>query len=110
DNKLTSLVSAANTLVTTLLASNTTTDPSAVKISIVPFSNTVNIGSTYQSQTWMDPTASAYAGSNTDIFNTGTTNNRFTFFSNLKTTWGGCVETRPQWVNGVDKSYDVTDV
>ena len=112
-SKMTNLISSAKTLVTTLLAANTTADPSAVKIAIVPFSNTVNIGSTYQTATWMDPTASAYDGTSTDLFNVnpynGSAVNRFTLFANLKTTWGGCVETRPQWVNGVDKSYDVTD-
>ena len=114
DNKLTSLVSSAKTLVATLLAANTTNDPSAVKISIVPFSNTVNIGASYRGQTWIDPTADAYDGTAYDLFKTNPYNgspvNRFTLLDNLGVAWGGCVETRPQWVGGVDKSYDITDL
>ena len=123
DSKLTSLVSAAKSLVTTLLASNTTSDPEAVKIAIVPFSNTVNVGTTYgpssvgggqtAAATWLDPTAAAYDGSVYDLFTTnpynGSAVNRFTLLKNMNLNWGGCVETRPQWVGGVDKSYDVTD-
>ena len=113
NNKLTNLVSSAKTLVTTLLASNTTADPSAVKISIVPFSNMVNVGTTYKNATWIDPTSDAYDGTSTDLFNVnpynGSAVNRFTLYANLGLTWAGCVESRPQWVNGVDKSYDVTD-
>lgn len=123
DSKLTSLVSAAKTLVSTLLASNTASDPNAVKISVVPFSNTVNVGTTYgpsavgggqtSAAAWLDPTAAAYAGTAYDLFTTNPYNgaavNRFTLLQNMGLNWGGCVETRPQWVGGVDKSYDVTD-
>ena len=90
NNKLPTLTSSAQTLVNTLLqqAGN---DPNAVKISIVPFSMTVNVGSQYQNQPWMSGVMPAAYGS--DIFNTAGTN-RFTLFSQLNKTWGGCVESR----------------
>jgi Flp pilus assembly protein TadG len=111
--KLTSLVAAGKSLVKTLLASNTAAEPDAVKIAIVPFSNTVNIGSSYSNQTWMDSKAEAYAGTSADIFSTNPYNgqaiDRFTLYSNLKVNWAGCVEARPRYVNGVEKNYDISD-
>jgi Flp pilus assembly protein TadG len=99
NNKLPTLTSSAQTLVNTLMA-QAGNDTNAVKISIVPFSMTVNIGSQYQNQYWMSgamPT-DAYGS---DIFTTANTN-RFTMFGQLGKTWGGCVESRPS-------PYDVQD-
>ena len=98
NNKLPTLTSAAQTLVSTLMA-QAGNDTNAVKISIVPFSMTVNVGSQYQGQSWIAGVMPAAYGS--DIFTTANTN-RFTMFSQLNKTWGGCVESRPA-------PYDVSD-
>ena len=97
DNKLTDLVSAATSLVNTLEAS-AGTNTSALKVGVVPFSISVNIGSTYQTANWMSGTMPSAYGS--DIFTTPT--NRFTMLKQMGVTWGGCVEDRPM-------PYDVQD-
>jgi Flp pilus assembly protein TadG len=99
NNKLPTLTSSAQTLVSTLLA-QAGNDVNAVKISIVPFSMTVNVGSQYQNQPWMSGVMPAAYGS--DLFSTAGTN-RFTLFSQLGKTWGGCVESRLS-------PYDVSDI
>jgi Flp pilus assembly protein TadG len=98
NNKLPTLISAATSLVDTL-SSTAGADPAALKISVVPFSMTVNIGSGYQSATWMSGVMPTAYGS--DIFTTSNVN-RFTLFSQIHKTWGGCVESRPA-------PYDVQD-
>ena len=90
-NKLPTLTSAAQNLVATLVG-QAGGDPNAVKISIVPFSMTVNVGQQYQSAPWMTGVAPAAYGA--DLFSSANTN-RFTLFSQLGKTWGGCVESRP---------------
>jgi Flp pilus assembly protein TadG len=97
-NKLATLTSASQTLVSTLLA-QAGNDPNAVKISIVPFSMTVNVGSQYQGQSWLAGVMPAAYGA--DVFSTANTN-RFALFSQLNKAWGGCVESRPY-------PYDVQD-
>lgn len=101
DNKLSSLQSAATSLVNTLSTSATASgDANALKVGVVPFSMTVNVGSTYQTASWMTGVMPTQYG--TDLFN-GTTNvNRFTLLSKMGVTWGGCVESRPM-------PYDVQD-
>lgn len=100
DNKLTSLKSAASSLVDTLSASATQSgDSSAVKIGVVPFSMAVNVGSSYQTASWMSGAMPTAYGS--DIFST-TGVNRFTLLSQMHVTWGGCVEDRPM-------PYDIQD-
>ena len=57
NNKLTNLITAANDLVDTMsAAAGRLTDPTAIKISLVPFSMTVRVGSTYRLATWVDQT------------------------------------------------------
>jgi Flp pilus assembly protein TadG len=98
--KIDALITASKSLVDVLAsAAARASETDAVKISVVPFSMTVNIGSTYQNESWMAgkmPTT----GYGTDVF--ATNQNRFTLLSNLGLTWGGCVESRPA-------PYDVTD-
>jgi Flp pilus assembly protein TadG len=107
--KLSTLKTAANALIDTLVNSTDTSDPDALKISVVPFSMTVKIGSgsaltTYQSASWMKG-ALPYRDANNqkapDIFTANNTN-RFTMFKDLGASWGGCVEARPA-------PYDVQD-
>ena len=97
-NKLATLTSASQTLVSTLLA-QAGNDTNAVKISVVPFSMTVNVGAQYQGQPWLTGVLPAAYGA--DIFST-TGTDRFAMFSQLNKTWGGCVESRPY-------PYDVQD-
>lgn len=99
-SKISALITASKSLVDVLAAAaSRATDADAVKISVVPFSMTVNIGSIYQTQTtWLTGTQPAAYGAD----NFATSQNRFTLLSNLGLTWGGCVESRPA-------PFDVTD-
>ncbi|KRA57599.1 pilus assembly protein TadG [Caulobacter sp. Root656] len=98
--KIDALITASKSLVDVLAAAAArASETDAVKISVVPFSMTVNVGSTYQSETWMSGKMPA-TGYGTDVF--ATNQNRFTLLSNLGLTWAGCVESRPA-------PYDVTD-
>ncbi len=99
--KIDALITASKSLVDVLAAAAArASETDAVKISVVPFSMTVNVGSTYQSQTaWLSGKMPA-TGYGTDVF--ATNQNRFTLLSNLGLTWAGCVESRPA-------PYDVTD-
>lgn len=103
--KISALKTAASSLVDTLAAAAAnSTDPNAVKYAVVPFSMTVNVGSTYQNATWMTgvmPSSSGYGGLAKDIFTTASTN-RFTLLTQMGLSWGGCVESRPA-------PYDIQD-
>lgn len=97
--KIDALKTASKSLVTTLAAAAArASETDAVKISVVPFSMTVNVGSTYQSAAWMTGTLPSAYGS--DVF--ASSQNRFTLFTNTGTTWAGCVESRPD-------PYDIQD-
>ncbi len=99
--KIDALITASKSLVDVLAAAAArASETDAVKISVVPFSMTVNVGSTYQSQTSWLAGKMPTTGYGTDVF--ATNQNRFTLLSNLGLTWGGCVESRPA-------PYDVTD-
>ncbi len=97
--KLSTLKTAATDLVDTLAGSIDSSDASALKIAVIPFSMTVNIGSTYKTASWMTGVMPSAYG--TDLFSSGSTN-RFTMLNQMNVTWGGCVEARPQ-------PYDVQD-
>ncbi len=103
--KISALKTAAASLIDTLAAAAAnSSDPNAVKYAVVPFSMTVNVGSTYKNATWMTgvmPTSSGYNGTVNDTFSTAGTN-RFTMLSQMGLSWGGCVESRPA-------PYDVQD-
>ncbi len=77
-------------------AAKKSVEPDAVKIALVPFSNTVRVDETaYRNATWVDQ--NGVSPINNEIFTTssGTQQaNRFTLFSNLNTTWRGCLEMR----------------
>ena len=91
-SKISALKTASKSLVSTLAAAAArSSDANAVKISVVPFSMTVNVGSTYQSADWI--TGQQPPGYGSDIF--ATSQDRFTLLQNLGLTWGGCVESRP---------------
>jgi Flp pilus assembly protein TadG len=109
--KLTTLKSAGASLIDKLAAAAArSTDPTPLKVSLVPFSMTVRVqGSTPTTNynttthagtgfpTWIDPQASATAalGSAYDTFASKT--DRFTMLKQMnKQSWAGCVESRRQ--------------
>lgn len=87
-----------------------TTTPDAVRIALVPFANTVNVGPNSQvpAATWLDQ--NALSPVHAQVFHRGETGpgplfqpqevwngnpNRFTMLANLGAPWAGCVESRP---------------
>lgn len=98
--KLSALKTAASGLVSTLqtaASKSSLTDP--IKIGVVPFSMSVNVGSTYQNASWITGVQPSAYGE--DIFTQGNVN-RFSKFSAMGASWAGCVESRPA-------PYDVQD-
>jgi hypothetical protein len=69
----------------------------SVKIAVVPFAGTVNVGKSYQGQAWLDPNAQSPI--HNEIFSTrtggATSQNRWTLLSTMQIPWAGCVESRP---------------
>jgi Flp pilus assembly protein TadG len=110
--KLSTLKTEAKKLVDKLMAAAArSSDPNAVKIALVPFSNTVRVlnttditGSKYTDAshsgvnipTWIDPEAkNHWSAGRKDIFN-GFYTDRFTMMRNVGQNWNGCVEIRVQ--------------
>ena len=99
--KIDALIEASKSLVDVLAsAAARASETDAVKISVVPFSMTVNVGSTYKNETSWLAGKMPGTGYGADVF--AINQNRFTLLSNLGLTWAGCVESRPA-------PYDVTD-
>lgn len=88
--KLDNLKSAADALIDTLETS--ASNPMNVKMGLVPYTMTVNVGPQYQNQPWITGTLPAAYGA--DIFNTLGID-RFKMFSQMGVSWAGCVEARP---------------
>jgi Flp pilus assembly protein TadG len=126
-SKISSLKTAAANLVDTLFASaQNSPKPDPIKVAVVPFAASVNVGPQYANANWMDTAGSGkYNAYETECYaNGGTLNSsgvcsvslssptvatdNLTLFSSLKdaagnaVTWGGCVEARPA-------PYDVQD-
>lgn len=100
-SKINALITASKSLVDVLgAAAARATETDAVKISVVPFSMTVNVGSTYQGQSWLKGSMPSQYG--TDLFNDGARLDRFALLTTMGLTWSGCVESRPD-------PYDITD-
>ena len=96
--KLTNTKAAAIDLINRLEAADSRSiEPDAIRISLVPFSMTVRVtqGGTSTIPGYMS-NATNHTGSTgaLGLFSTGV--GRFTLFQDLGTTWGGCVEARPQ--------------
>lgn len=87
--KLVKLKEAANALVDAL--DEASSDPEDLKIGLVPFSQTVKVGSAYKNASWLD--AEGRSDSAKSLF-LGREVNRFDLFEAMGETWGGCVETR----------------
>jgi len=118
-SKISTLKTAAKDLTETLMALNNVGDiADRVKVGIVPFTSSVNIGSDKASQSWMDREgrSPAHWGNfqhqpdgfpKNKWFDSSALINgrpsRFSLYDQLgNTPWMGCVEARPQ-------PYDVTD-
>jgi len=98
-SKINALITASKSLVDVLAAAAArATETDAVKLSVVPFSMTVNVGSSYQGQSWLVGTQPTTYGAD----NFASSTDRFTALSNLSLTWAGCVESRPA-------PYDISD-
>ncbi|MDB5446642.1 MAG: hypothetical protein JWQ97_1959 [Phenylobacterium sp.] len=98
--KIQALRAAAAGFVDTLsAAAQRSADPNAVRISLVPFGQTVRVDASYRSASWID--AKGHAPINDEIFDKNNIG-RFDLFHALGTPWGGCLESRRA-------PYDVQD-
>lgn len=103
--KLSNLKTAAKNFLDSMAQAATQSgDPNSIKVSLVPFSQTVRVGSTYATAAWIDQAGASTV--NNQLFYDSALNhvwaNRFTLLSKLHTSWGGCVESRPA-------PYDIQD-
>ncbi len=90
-SKLTSLKDAAGSL--TEILYDSTTIPDYVKVGLVPFAASVNVGTGYSNASWMDTTGQSSIHTE-NIKNNSLT--RWTLLNRMNgTSWGGCVEVRP---------------
>ncbi|MGQ0672780.1 MAG: VWA domain-containing protein [Hyphomicrobium sp.] len=90
------LKSAATKLVNVVFSGSEGSDK--VKVGVIPFASSVNVGSAYGGADWIDGAAESSLHSE----NFSEPKSRFDLFSDLSTNWGGCVEVRPA-------PYDVQD-
>lgn len=108
--KLTNTKAAAIDLINRLEAADgRSVETDAIKISLVPFSMTVRVAQggtntvpSYMSNATTHTGGGAYHATNNPYSLFTTARGRFTLFQDLGTTWGGCVESRPQ-------PYDIRD-
>ncbi len=96
--KLTNLKAAAQDLVTSLFAQVDPAKPNSLRMAVVPFSMTVNVGPANAGASWIDK--DGLASYHSQIF--ATKANRLALFGKLGVAWGGCVEGRPM-------PYDVSE-
>lgn len=107
-SKLSALKTAANDLVDILFDSaQYSNKPDPIKISVIPFAASVNVGPSNSSASWISPSAATTADSLKE-FGAASNTNVLTLFNSLKDSsgknisWDGCVEARPM-------PNDVTD-
>ena len=104
--KISTLQTAAKNLTNTLFGlAATSTKPDPIKVALVPFAGSVNVGSNYQtdaSATWLDKTGIGTYNQDA-LGGPSSTKHGFALLSTMKnTSWGGCVEERPM-------PFDVSD-
>lgn len=88
--KLSSLKTAATTLVDTLAAEQP--DPNLLKFGLVPFAASVNVGSQYENSGWIDKLKK----NSLHGIQFKNSKNVFTMYAKFNNkTWNGCVEARP---------------
>lgn len=97
-NRMSSLISAAKLVVTTVGQSD-----GDVEFALVPFANFVNVGAQYKTANWINDAApSPHLKAATRKDGTQSSTKRFELFAALKSEWTGCVEARAS-------GLDVTD-
>lgn len=98
NNKLPSLKTAATTLINILFGSQT--NPDMLKMSLVPFSQTVRVDTTtFLNNGWMDINGQ----SSTAKLNFDSSKYAFSIMAAMKTqTWAGCLEARPGGLEELD--------
>lgn len=87
--KIDNLKTAAKNLVGVIFAGVQT--PGDVKVGLVPFAASVNVGAGNQNSAWMDGSYQSSIHSENFV----SAKSRFDLFSDLGVNWGGCVESRP---------------
>jgi Flp pilus assembly protein TadG len=102
--KIANLKTAAEDLVDTLAAA--AKNPADLRIAVVPFSQTVNVGSTYEAAAWLDVAGKSSVAKDQFL---GQTVNRINLFKKIGATWGGCVETRSNDFEAADDLPDATE-
>lgn len=101
EKKIDALIRSSKQMVVTLTAAALrASEDDAVKVAVVPFSMTVNVGVANKTAAWIQGALPSEYGD--DLFNSNARPNRFDLLSNMGATWGGCVESRPS-------PYDVTE-
>lgn len=96
-SSISDLKTAAKDLTATVFAGDTSNAGERIRISVVPFAASVNVGSEFKTAAWMDGD-----GLNpTHGENFAEAKTRWELFDDLNTGWGGCVEARP---DGLDTS------
>ncbi|MCE4222515.1 pilus assembly protein [Methylobacterium sp. C25] len=96
--KITNLKAAATKMVGDLFDQVDPAKPNSLKIAVVPFSQTVNVGASNVTAGWLD--TKGLASYHSQIFNAK--GNRLALFATLGQPWAGCVEGRIM-------PYDVQD-
>ena len=91
NSKLTNMKSAAASLVDTVSAKASSTY--AIKFSLVPFANFVNVGPGSATASWIDQGGSSRSSYYDSYFSSHI--DRIAAFTKFGKTWPGCVETRP---------------
>jgi hypothetical protein len=92
-SKITALKTAA-TAATEIIFNAGGSEPDAVKIGLVPFAATVNVGTGFDRAWWMDANAQSPAHHHSHTWNADI--NRWDLFDELNVDWAGCVESRAE--------------
>lgn len=105
-DKIEALEAAAESLVDTLYSNENA--HTRIRVGVVPFAGSVNVGPGNADATWMDTDAKSSIHSENFV----TPANRFTLFSEMiDTSWAGCVEMRPgdYATNDAEPDQDIGD-
>lgn len=97
------LRTAATNLVNTVYAG--VTDGEKVKVALVPFAASVNVGPEHKTAAWMDKDGLSPIHHQNQLV--AEKRNRFQLFDDLGKSWGGCVEARPSPYETTDTLPDV---
>ena len=107
--KLASEIAAAKAFVSQVFTAGGTSN---VKISVVPFTTAVNVGTSYSTASWMDTAGKSsihwenFPKQKTTAETAWNPQSRFDLFTQINQSWGGCVEERPQPYTLTDTAAD----